>query len=215
MGDMFMKKIITGVIIGAILSTGVGVFAQMVDISENTIQLKVNGNLSSAPNILYNGRTYVQLRSVSEMLGKDVLWDANTATASVNDKTTVDLPDAGSLPVTIDQKNIKVTLNKVEQDYDSLKIYVTYKNMTTESVMTGDSSTKVVFNGTQYAYDSEFNFGRYYEKSVDHAPFIIEPTVESKSIIFLKPISGVSNVNIVLYAGATSYKFNNVKVDIK
>lgn len=63
------------------------------------------------------------------------------------------------------QNNITININKVVQDDDSLKVYVTYINNDTKSVLTGDSLTKVITNGKQYEYDSEFNFNRFYTYS--------------------------------------------------
>ena len=50
------------------------------------VNLEVNGEKVEADNILYKGTTYVPLRAVAEMLGKEVGWDQDTRTASINDK---------------------------------------------------------------------------------------------------------------------------------
>jgi hypothetical protein len=70
----------------ALLVTGIPAVAEGIDVAFNQIKLTVNGNKVDADNILYNGRTYVQMRAISEMLGKDVGWDQETKTASINDK---------------------------------------------------------------------------------------------------------------------------------
>lgn len=52
----------------------------------NSASLRVNGQLITADNILYNGVTYVPLRAVADALGKDVGWDQATMTAMINDR---------------------------------------------------------------------------------------------------------------------------------
>jgi hypothetical protein len=61
-------------------------YKQSITVEFDSIKIKVNGTSISKPNILYNGTTYVPLRAISEILGKDVIWDAKTFTANINDK---------------------------------------------------------------------------------------------------------------------------------
>lgn len=59
--------------------------SELVRIYRNTLTLEVNGTKVSADNFLYNNTTYVPLRAISEMLGKDVSWNAATRVASIED----------------------------------------------------------------------------------------------------------------------------------
>jgi len=61
---------------------------QQIKVVFNKVNVAVNGKKVNADNILYNGTTYVPLRAVAEILGKEVGWDEKTNTASINDKTT-------------------------------------------------------------------------------------------------------------------------------
>lgn len=75
----------------------------------------MNGKKVDADNILYNGTTYVPLRAIAEMLGKEVSWDQVTRTASINDKATVTarvtrVVDGDTLEVQIDGKKERVRL---------------------------------------------------------------------------------------------------------
>lgn len=65
---------------------GVGAdLSEMVRIYRNTLTIKVNGTKVSADNFLYNNTTYVPLRAISEMLGKDVSWNAVTRAANIDE----------------------------------------------------------------------------------------------------------------------------------
>lgn len=134
-----------------------------------------------------------------------------TLACSSNGKmVTVDAPKEGYTP-TLAIKDITDKIRKVEQDIDALKVYVTYINNSDDKVSTGDSLTKIVYNNKQYAYDSDFNFERYYQKDIK-APDFIEPTVSADSVIFFKPIKNVDTINLVLNADFEEYRFNNIKV---
>ena len=108
-------------------------------------------------------------------------------------------------------KNVTVQIDEVKQDSDSLKIYVTYINKADKEISTGDSLSKVVANGSQFGYDSSFNFDRWYKKDVPHAASYIEPGVTEKSVIFFKP-TDADTINIVLNANWESYRFNDVQI---
>jgi hypothetical protein len=178
---------------------------QKITVALNTVNLEVNGEKVGTDNILYKGTTYVPLRSAAEMLDKEVTWDQETMTAGIND------PEFEPSPLTQTINGVKVKINKVTQDADSLKVYVTYINKSNEEAMTGDSLAKIVSAGTQYTYESDFNFDRWYEKDIPHAAGFIEPTVTEESVIFFKPVSS-ETINIVLNANWEDYRFNNIKI---
>lgn len=125
-------------------------------------------------------------------------------------KTEEEQPDTVLSSLT--KNNITINLNKVVQDDDSLKVYVTYINNDTKAISTGDSLAKVIADGKQYEYDSDFNFDRYYNQDVPHAQDFIEPTVHEKSVIYFKSITNVDTINLVLNADFEEYRFNNIKV---
>ena len=87
-----MKKSIKRFILGIIITTmlmgtalGAGV-KKTIGVAFNSVNLTVNGKKVQADTIVYGGTTYVPLRAVGEMLGKEVGWDSKTNTASINDK---------------------------------------------------------------------------------------------------------------------------------
>lgn len=58
---------------------------EMIKAYRNNVTLEVNGTRVGADNFIYNGTTYVPMRAIAEMLGKEVGWNAFTYIASIND----------------------------------------------------------------------------------------------------------------------------------
>lgn len=88
-----MKRELKGFIIGVILTTmlmSTVVFAdglqKTIGVVMNKVNITVNGDKVEGDNILYDGTTYVPLRAIAEMLEKEVGWDGDTNTASIDDK---------------------------------------------------------------------------------------------------------------------------------
>jgi len=86
-----IKVIIVGIMAIVILAGSVayaagGGIKKSIQVVINGINLIVDGQTISADNILYNGTTYVPVRALAEVLGKEVVWDAKTNTVEVNDK---------------------------------------------------------------------------------------------------------------------------------
>jgi hypothetical protein len=91
----FIKNQGKGIVLGAsftLLVTAVSVpalassYSRMINVEVNTVNILVNGNKTNSDNIVFEGRTYVQLRDLATMMGKEIYWDQATNTASVNDK---------------------------------------------------------------------------------------------------------------------------------
>lgn len=64
---------------------------QSIEVFFNQINIEVNGEQIDVDNILYNGTTYAPLRTVAEMLGKEVGWDGETNTVSIKDKDNTEI----------------------------------------------------------------------------------------------------------------------------
>lgn len=69
---------LTGISFGSDIS-------EMIRVYRNRVVLEVNQTRVGTDNFLYNGTTYIPLRAVSELLGKQVGWNAVTNVASINE----------------------------------------------------------------------------------------------------------------------------------
>jgi|GEM_PF-6194723 len=81
-----LKPFVAGVLATATVLTGIYVFAgeETVQVWFNHIKLVVDGQPAQKDTILYEGRTYVQLRETAEILGMEVEWNEKTTTAYID-----------------------------------------------------------------------------------------------------------------------------------
>lgn len=82
------KNFISGVLAGALIAAAPALadgVKQLIEAELNTVNITVDGVKVDGENILYNDKTYVPLRKIAEMLGKDVSWDEATNTADIAD----------------------------------------------------------------------------------------------------------------------------------
>lgn len=84
-----MKKFLCGLLVGILLMVSVpafGAVGQQVTVAINSIKAIVNGQEMTADRFVYKGRTYVQLKELTDMLGGELLWDKenNAAIATFN-----------------------------------------------------------------------------------------------------------------------------------
>jgi hypothetical protein len=87
-----MKKVFVFLLILVLISAFTISFSnanisEVIEIFRNTIKIEVNGEQVMADNFLLNGRTYIQLKEVAELLNKEVGWNPDTRVASINDIT--------------------------------------------------------------------------------------------------------------------------------
>lgn len=86
--------------------------SRTISVMLNTIRIVVDGKPVNAPNLLWNGTTYVPLRAISEMLKKEVLWHQAISTAEILDPGEKPLYPSGeifgNLPGNIDNKGFVV-----------------------------------------------------------------------------------------------------------
>ena len=84
-----MKRFISGIIIGAMVTTSVTALAataKNIQAIYSVKSLVVNGVDTGKGNTAFvsGGTTYVPLRTVSDALGHDISWDSNTKTIYIN-----------------------------------------------------------------------------------------------------------------------------------
>lgn len=110
-----MKKFISGLVIGGLITTSVTAFAATAVTMQavySVQKLVVNGVDTGKGNTAFvsNGTTYVPLRTISDALGNEIAWDSNTKTIYINSKNSTntsgeptDLPTTNGSTVTTPQ----------------------------------------------------------------------------------------------------------------
>lgn len=98
-----LKIFMSGVLLSSFFMFSFSTFAdsitKMIEVTLNSVNIQVNGKTIDGDNILYNGKTYVPLRVISEMLNKDVDWDSKTNTANIKDKSSGNIQSENNKPV--------------------------------------------------------------------------------------------------------------------
>ena len=117
-----------------------------IEVIYNSVNLTVNGKRVNADNILYKGTTYVPLREVAEMLGKDVTWDQGTNTAGIVEKGTAPKPDTNNgskdpSKVKISQLPLDLS-TKVGDRFGTVYVHGKFKNNTNFPIV--DYSTSII-----------------------------------------------------------------------
>lgn len=128
-----MKRLISGLIIGSILSTSVLVFAdsQKWDALKATFKVLVNGQefLSDKPTVAIEGSTYLPLKAIGDALGVSVQWNAQESRVEVTKPTEGNSP---STPVanTDIAPGINISVDSVESKAGSTTdLYVNLSNI--------------------------------------------------------------------------------------
>ncbi|HAG04875.1 MAG TPA: hypothetical protein DCG28_05470 [Lachnospiraceae bacterium] len=164
-----LKKVrfyFAGILTGVLVSVGAVSYAQSggktIDVIFDKIKLEVNGNKLNKETLLYNGITYVPIRSVAEALGADVEYDNEKNTAKITtfkekdnkaeekkDLSTGIKGDIEKLPISFDvsdKKNGYRVLTATVGNYTGYTLVdysVTLTNKATNSSVALKSSRKI------------------------------------------------------------------------
>ncbi len=110
------RDVFIGVIIGCMLMA-TPVLADSIltkiDVILNGVNVQLEGNNVQVDSILYNGTTYLPMRKVVELVGKDIQWNQETKTANIVKKTETKEGDAVTEQTTDDYKIIKEDDGKI------------------------------------------------------------------------------------------------------
>jgi len=171
-----LKGFIIGVVVIVILFSSVAMAASLektIKVVFNSVNLEVNGKIVEVDNILYNGTTYVPLRAVAEMLGKEVGWNQATRTVSINDKAV----EVGK--VTIDQIPLDIKILKPDS-IGNVYMEATYKNNTGLPILSY-SATILLKDKNEKTYLSSYDTVLPGETSPKFSTF--GPSTQNKSDI--------------------------------
>lgn len=113
-------KIFSFLVCAVMIISSFTVYAENINVHINSVNLTVNNNAVSGNNVLYNDRTYVPLRVISEMLDKDVSWNNDTKTVGINDINSIKYKGkviglAGDLNVYSDEYKLFEEIIKAEK----------------------------------------------------------------------------------------------------
>jgi|LSQX01.1.fsa_nt_gb hypothetical protein len=133
-----MKKLISGIIIGGILSTSFLAFADADrwDALKATFKVFVNGSefISEKPTVAIEGSTYLPLKAIGDVLGVSVEWNGEESRVEVTKPDGVDNPsdstDFSGLMIKLDRVNAKVG--------DIVDIYMTASSVPADGINNGD-----------------------------------------------------------------------------
>lgn len=197
-----MKRKIALITLALVLAFSAG-----ATFAASAIKIVVNGKTANADARIINNTTYVPLRAVSEMLGANVDWNQKTQTVTITSAGTT--ADSATVKTV---NGVTIEISRVEQDSDSLRVYIKYTNTTKNEINTAESLSKIVMNGKQYDYDTMFNFDRYYNKGVPKAPYSLEPGASADSVLFFPADPGASTVNVTVSPEFNSIRFTDIKI---
>ncbi len=159
------KKVLVSILIICLILSNITLVAanggvwKTVDVLLNEMIIRVNGEYVPAGNILYNGVTYVPLRTVSEALGANVNYIDETKTIEIttpSSGTGAALP-ASLFPLHLYSNDTKTYLGKLTTDiYDADSIWNEYGTYGSKY------QTNSIWNeygdyGSKYSNKSAFN----------------------------------------------------------
>jgi len=216
-----MKKFISGLLAGFILSTATTAFAigeTNVTAIMGKVGIKVNNVPITEETLLYNGTTYVPLRAISTILGADVDYDAGTRTALIFSENfgVAPLPENYKKTTsTTSTANTNETASKriTKAEYEDRKAEI---ENTYESTL---SDLRKTWQDVQYAYTT----GEKIFKAQDLTEQIAKLKEEERSFANAVTLTGQNHHDQIVqqikqYEGlqaAYEYDWNNIKAQYK
>ena len=83
---LHIKSLIAGIVLGAVLFSGITVFAANYEALTATFPVYINGGewKSESPVVVIDGRTYLPLKALGNALSVDVIWNEEHFRVDIN-----------------------------------------------------------------------------------------------------------------------------------
>lgn len=148
-----MKKFVAGLLMGSMLMSGIVYGAtEKIEVSFRPLKYYVNGVQKSAPaGFIHEGRTYVPLAAVAEMLGKDVKWDSENSAIHMNDRS-VDTA-AAEVKSSYGQSFENGTYRGIFADRGDIQVAVEFK--LEDNIVTSINFRQLFYSGKDYRTEKE------------------------------------------------------------
>ncbi len=128
-----LKYVASTLVITTLMTSSVFAKTTNAKIVVNSVDVLVNGQRIDSDNLVYNGTTYLPLRAVSESIGMEVAFDAETQEINLN--------SGKSKKIKVKEHKGETTTKNINVEVDSLEI-----NVDGESV----DCDNIVINGVTY-----------------------------------------------------------------
>jgi hypothetical protein len=148
-----IKYFVFGAVFSLILTFGFNSFAAIADVAFNSINIRLNGdtkasvgdsyklnNGNSVPySILYKGTTYLPMRKIADLVGKDITWDGDTMTAGINNKSIINPIEWSNITIKTNSGYTKAygEVKNIDSINHSFSIVITYFDMDGKIMGTG------------------------------------------------------------------------------
>ncbi|NLD47054.1 MAG: hypothetical protein GX660_07625 [Clostridiaceae bacterium] len=135
-----MKRLLSGLIIGGIISTSVLAFAdvQKWDALKATFKVLVDGKdfVAEYPTVAIEGRTYLPLKAVGDALGVSVQWNAAESRVEIEKSgSSSNTPAPGNTTSTIAGSGINIVLSKVDCKVgETVEMFIDLSNISQEGL---------------------------------------------------------------------------------
>lgn len=143
-GGKMKKRLISLLLMLAMSMSFISAQDVFVEVAKNTINVTLNGSVVEADNLLYEGRTYIQLRKVSEMIGANLTWDQSTKTADLQLDQNVELTTSKTIYST-DYNNPVIDFSTLEVDKKDIDGLVTKNDG--QDILLGITDEGIKING--------------------------------------------------------------------
>ncbi len=176
-----LKWLFTGAIIGTLVASGVTALgastAQFIEVYYNNIKVYIDGEEKTVNDqpFIYEGKTYVPLRFVSESLGKNVQWDSKNASVYIGK------PPSGNVTYL---ENMKTFADETGVRWSNVSEFIS--NVGKKYI----HGINVEFANTTYSRDEYYQFNKSYLLNGKYSEF--EAVIDVNEIWNTKP----SNQNI-------------------
>lgn len=216
-----MKRKLVGLLAGATLLSGVAYAANgKIEVSFKPLKYYFNGTKAELPNgqsaFVHNNTTYVPIRAISELLGKEVKWDGKTSSIHINDsgkespltKNTVNYEDGTYRGMFADRGDIQVAVafkleNNIVQSISFRQLYHNETDYRTEK-----EDPKIIGIRTQYEESVNYLIGKDIRENLNdlYSPGeIVSTEVDAMTGATIRSGKVISAIRDALNRGVYSY----------